>query len=54
MNTYISIMILFGLSYFGVIFILALISFIADHITKDESQRYEEYWKQRDSDSNTK
>ena len=51
MNTHISIMILFGLSYFGVIFILALISFIADHITKDESQRYEEYWRDKNSDT---
>lgn len=51
MNTHISIMILFGLSYFGVIFILALISFIADHITKDESQRYEEYWRDKNTDT---
>lgn len=51
MNTYIQIMVLFGLSYFGVIFILALISFIADHITKDESQRYEEYWRDKNTDT---
>jgi thiol:disulfide interchange protein len=51
MNTYIQIMVLFGLSYFGVIFILALISFIADHITKDERQRYEEYWRDKNTDT---
>ena len=51
MNTYIPVMVLFGLSYFGVIFILALISFIADHITKDESQRYEEYWRDKNTDT---
>jgi hypothetical protein len=40
-----------GFSYFGVIFILALISFIADHLTKDESQRYEEYWRDKNTDT---
>lgn len=40
-----------GFSYFGVLFVLAFISFVVDHLTKDESQRYEEYWNKRDSDN---
>jgi hypothetical protein len=39
------------LSYFGVLFILAFISFIADHLTKDESERYEEYWRDKNTDT---
>lgn len=51
MKTLIPILTLIAISYFGVLFILAFISFIKDHLTKDESQRYEEYWRNKNTDT---
>jgi hypothetical protein len=39
------------LSYLGIVFLISLISFIYDLFTKDESQRYEEYWRDKNSDT---
>ena len=40
--------------YLAVMFVYSCICFIYDLFTKDESQIYEEYWKQKDNNSDTK
>lgn len=39
------------LSYLGIIFLISLVCFIKDLLTRDESQRYEEYWRDKNTDT---